>query len=125
MICDTCNQPITESAVKVYHGRKVCPSCFETLVATDVPESQRTVQVVRTQTIATTVCPDCNAEVHKDTRKCPHCGGMIRRLDRAVESAKAMSQEFAENLKNFLLGCIIAAVVIVVGVIIYSMLKGY
>lgn len=82
MICETCEQKFQETAVKIYKGRKVCPSCFRTLMASDVPDANRQVRVVQTQAVVTTVCPECNAEVHKDTRICPHCGTKVKRIDR-------------------------------------------
>jgi hypothetical protein len=31
MTCDTCDQPFPDSSVKVWNGKRVCPSCFHTL----------------------------------------------------------------------------------------------
>jgi ribosomal protein L40E len=82
MLCQACEQPVQANAVKIYQGRKVCPSCFQALMTSDVPPGERHVQIIQTQHLATTVCPECNAEVHIDTKKCPKCGTLLKRIDR-------------------------------------------
>ena len=84
MICETCEQPFAEGAVKIFQGKKVCPGCFQVLKASTVPGDNQPVQIIRTQEIRTTVCPECNAEFHIDTRTCPTCGARIKLLDRAI-----------------------------------------
>lgn len=86
MICETCDQPFADGAVKIFKGKKVCPSCFQALLTSSVPESNQSLQVIQTQHIETTVCPECNAEVHIRTKTCPKCGALVRGVDRAVSA---------------------------------------
>lgn len=83
-ICETCEHPFSDGAVKIFKGKKVCPSCFQALTTSSVPESNQSLQIIQTQHIQTTVCPECNAEVHIHTKTCPKCGAMVRTIDRAV-----------------------------------------
>ena len=83
--CDACELSVQLTAVKVYHSRRVCPTCFQTLMMEDTPVSNRQVQLVQTHQLQTTVCPDCNSEIHFRSRACPRCGSKITRIDRGVE----------------------------------------
>lgn len=86
MKCETCEREFQQTAVKVWEGKKVCPSCFDTLTASSASPSERHFEVVHTRQVVTTVCPDCNAEIHRDSRKCPYCGAFVRRVDRGVRA---------------------------------------
>jgi len=41
------------------------------------------------QVVATTICPECNSEIHARTRKCPRCGALVQRLDRGLNAIGA------------------------------------
>jgi hypothetical protein len=88
MICETCEREFQDSAVKVWREKKVCPGCFRVLGETQTPDQNRHVQVVKTETMRMTVCPECNAEVHADTRVCPYCRATVKRFDRMADCTK-------------------------------------
>lgn len=93
MLCETCEQPVQATAVKIYQGRKVCPVCFQSLMLSDVPQTQRQVNIVQTHVVATTICPECNSEIHARTRKCPRCGALVQRLDRGLNAINTTWQK--------------------------------
>lgn len=94
MLCETCEQNVQATAVKIYQGRKVCPVCFQSLMLSDVPQTQRQVNIVQTQVVATTICPECNSEIHAMSRKCPRCGALVQRLDRGLNAISTTWKKF-------------------------------
>ena len=87
MRCETCEQTFQDTAVKIYRGKKVCASCFGALTTSGVPEQNQHLQIIQTQHVVTTVCPECNAELHVDSRKCPRCGAIVQRGDRFTRAS--------------------------------------
>ena len=82
MRCDTCDQLVADAAIKPFRGKKVCADCFQTLVSAAAAPDKAQPQLVQTKFIVTTVCPDCNTELHVDTKYCPECGALVSRVDR-------------------------------------------
>src|SRR5262249_5113148 len=78
MKCETCEEPFPDTAAKVYRGKKVCPGCFQALVTGGAGAAGSRPRVVETKFVITTVCPECNEELHADTHRCPHCGALVR-----------------------------------------------
>lgn len=127
MICDTCDREFQDSAVKVWRGKRVCPGCFRVLGESDTPDENRHVQVVKTESMRTTVCPDCNAEIHADTRKCPYCRAPVKRIDRAIASAaKAATTSAPKLVHAYVLSAFwIVGIMLVVGGVAGLFVSGF
>lgn len=82
MRCDICDQLAADTAIKMFRGKEVCADCFQTLVSAAAAPERSQPQLVQTKFVVTTVCPDCNTELHADTKYCPECGALVSRVDR-------------------------------------------
>jgi len=103
VICENCDQDFADGAVKIFRGKKVCPSCFQSLTMSTIPQYNQRLEIIKTQHIQTTVCPDCNAELHIDTRTCPKCGAKVRTIDRAALKTGRILRSIINGLVMLLL----------------------